>query len=170
LDWCTVRDYRSGENPACWKGHLEHVLPNGGEVAKVEHHPALPYQDMPGFIAKLRTRQGAAASALLFAILTAARTNEVVGARWSEVDLKNKTWTVPPERMKAGKEHKVPLSDAAVALLRGLYRDSDGDGFLFVGVASGRIDQRQGVAPVVGPHAGRGDGAWFPCELSHLGR
>jgi len=132
-----VRDYRSGENPARWKGHLEHVLPNGGQVAKVEHHPALPYQDMPGFIAKLRTRQGAAASALLFAILTAARTNEVVGARWSEVDLKNKTWTVPPERMKAGKEHKVPLSDAAVALLRGLYRDSDGDGFLFVGLRAG---------------------------------
>ena len=132
-----MRDYRSGENPARWKGHLEHVLPNGGQVAKVEHHPALPYQDMPGFIAKLRTRQGAAASALLFAILTAARTNEVVGARWSEVDLKNKTWTVPAERMKAGKAHKVPLSDQPVALLRALYRDGHGDGFLFIGSRPG---------------------------------
>jgi integrase len=138
LDWATVRDYRSGENPARWKGHLEHVLPNGGEVAKVEHHPALPYQELPAFIAKLRTRQGTAASALLFAILTAARTNEVVGARWSEIDLKNKTWVVPASRMKAGREHKVPLSDQAVSLLRGLYRDGDGDGFLFIGSRAGQ--------------------------------
>jgi integrase len=137
LDWATVRGYRCGDNPARWKGHLAHVLP-GGEVAKVEHHPALPYQDMPAFVAKLRTRQGSAASALLFAILTAARTNEVVGARWSEIDLASKTWTVPPERMKAGKEHKVPLSDQAVRLIHDLYRDGDGDGYLFVGSRPGQ--------------------------------
>jgi integrase len=137
LDWATVRDYRSGENPARWKGHLEHVLPNGGEVAKVEHHPALPYQDMPAFVAKLRTRQGAAAQALLFTILTSSRTQESVGARWSEVDLKERVWTVPASRMKAGKEHKVPLSDVAVDLLRKLYRDGDGDGYLFIGSRSG---------------------------------
>jgi integrase len=138
LDWATVREYRSGENPARWKGHLEHVLPNGGEVAKVEHHPALPYQGMPAFVAKLRTRQGAAAQALLFTILTAARTQEAVGARWSEVDLKEKVWTVPPERMKGGVAHKVPLSDQALALLRSLYRDGDGDGYLFIGSRPGQ--------------------------------
>jgi integrase len=158
LDWATVRDYRSGENPARWKGHLEHVLPNGGEVAKVEHHPALPYADMPAFVAKLRTRQGTAAQALLFSILTAARTNEVIGARWDEIDFAAKTWTVPAGRMKAGKEHKVPLCDAAVALLRGLYRDSDGDGFLFIGSRPGtalnakglhRLLARMGVAVTV---------------------
>jgi integrase len=137
LDWATVRGYRSGDNPARWRGHLEHVLPNGGEVAKVEHHPSLPYDDMPAFISRLRARQGTASAALLFAILTAARTNEVVGATWDEVDLKNKTWTVPPERMKAGKEHKVPLSDQAVALLRDLPRE-DGNAFLFIGSQPGQ--------------------------------
>jgi integrase len=138
LDWCTVRDYRSGDNPARWKGHLEHVLPDRSQIAKPVHHPALAYQDMPAFIAKLRTHKASvAASALLFAILTASRTQEVMGARWSEVDLKNKTWTVPAERMKAGKAHKVPLSDQPVALLRALYRDGHGDGFLFIGSRPG---------------------------------
>jgi len=138
LAWATVRGYRSGDNPARWRNHLEFVLPKGSAVAAVEHHPALPYADMPAFVAKLRTRQGTAAQALLFSILTAARTNEMVGARWSEVDLRERVWTVPASRMKAGREHKVPLSDQAIALLRGLYRDGgDSDGFLFIGSRPG---------------------------------
>jgi integrase len=177
LDWATVRGYRSGDNPARWRGHLEHVLPNGGEVAKVEHHPALPYADMPAFIAKLRTRQGSAAQALLFTVLTAGRTNEVVGARWSEVDLKERVWTVPASRMKAGAEHKVPLSDQAVALLRNLYRDGDGDGYLFIGSRPGaainakalyRALARMGVAVTV--HGFRASFSTWAAEQTNFPR
>src|SRR5262249_48622219 len=139
LDWATVREYRSGENPARWRGHLEHVLPKGSAVSAVVHHPAMDFADVPAFVAKLRARKTVAARALLVTILTAARTNEVVGARWSEIDWTKKTWTVPASRMKAAKEHCVPLSDAAVALLRALPRDgdSDGDGFVFIGARAG---------------------------------
>jgi integrase len=159
LAWATVRKYRSGDNPARWHSNLQHVLPNKSAVAKVEHHPALPYADMPAFVAKLKAHKTVAASALLFTIYTAARTQESVMARWSEIDLASKTWTVPASRMKAGKEHKVPLSDAAVALLRGLPREGNGDdGYLFVGRQPGtalnakalsRLLARMGVAVTV---------------------
>jgi integrase len=133
LDWCKVRGYRPKDvgNPAKWGGNLEHLLPKRSAIAKPVHHPAMPYADVPAFVEKLRTRQGTAAQALLFMILTASRTSETLLARWSEVDLKSAVWTVPAERMKAGKEYKVPLSDAAVDLLRGLPRE--GDGFIFIG-------------------------------------
>ncbi len=117
LDAATVRGFRQGPNPAQWKGNLAHILPARGKVRKVEHHAALPFDHMPEFLAALRGREGMSARALEFAILTAARTGEVLGARWGEIDLAAKVWVVPAERMKAGREHRVPLSDAALAVL-----------------------------------------------------
>ena len=117
LDWATVRKYRSGENPARWKGHLDMLLPAPSKVQKVEHHRALPMDDMPKFMSLLREREGTAARALEFAILCAARSGEVRGAKWSEVDLEAGVWTVPAERMKAGKQQRVPLSESAIRIL-----------------------------------------------------
>jgi len=118
LDAATVRGFRQGPNPAQWKGNLAHILPARARVRKVAHHAALPFDDMPGFLAALRNRKGMAAWALEFAALTAARTGEVLGARWGEIgDLTAKIWTVSTDRMKAGREHRVPLSDAALAVL-----------------------------------------------------
>jgi hypothetical protein len=94
LDWATVRGYRSGDNPARWRGHLQHVLPARGKIAKPEHHPALPYADLPAFLAALRQREGSAARALEFTILTAARSGEVIGAKWNEIDFNKGIWTV----------------------------------------------------------------------------
>ena len=136
LDWATVRGYRSGDNPARWKGHLSEVLPARGQVAKVNHHAALPHPDMPPFMAELRKREGVAARALEFSILTVARTGEVIGAQWSEFDLDAKLWKVPPGRMKGGREHRVALSDRAVALLRVLPTE-DGNDFVFLGSRPG---------------------------------
>ena len=109
LDWAKVRDYRQGENPARWRGHLDKLLPAPSEVRRVEHHAALPYAETGGFISALRQQEGIAARALEFAILTAARTGEVIGATWGEIDLGQKVWTIPAQRMKAGKEHCVTL-------------------------------------------------------------
>ncbi len=125
LDWARVRGYRDGENPARWKGHLESLLPKKSMVARVEHHAALPYAELPAFIAELRQRGGLAARALEFAILTAARTGEVIGAAWAEIDLEARLWTIPGTRMKGGRDHRVPLSDPAVALLSGLDRKDE---------------------------------------------
>lgn len=118
LDWCKVRGYRSGDNPAAWKGHLDQLLPAPGKIAKVRHHRALEYAKLPEFMVRLRKQPGISARALEFAILCAARSGEVRGATWSEVNLDTAVWTVPAERMKAGKEHRVPLSRAALALLK----------------------------------------------------
>jgi integrase len=117
LDAATVRGFRQGPNPAQWKGNLAHTLPSRAKVRKVVHYAALPFNDMPEFFAALRSRPGMAARALEFAVLTAARTGEVLGARWGEIDLTTKVWTIPGDRMKAGREHRVPLSDPALALL-----------------------------------------------------
>jgi integrase len=127
LDWATARGYRQGENPARWRGHLENLLPKKSKVRRVEHHAALPYAEIAAFVAELRQRDGVAARALEFAILTAARTGEVIGAKWDELDLGERLWTVPAERMKAGKEHRVPLSDAALAILEGMRKIRQGD-------------------------------------------
>jgi integrase len=137
LDWAKVRGYRDGENPARWKGHLQALLPAKAKVAKVEHHAALPYTDMPAFMAALRVTDGMAARALRFAILTAARTGEALGATWAEINLTARLWTVPAERMKAGKEHRVPLSEPAMTLLRDLYEVRQGDP-VFPGAVKGR--------------------------------
>ena len=122
LDWAKGRGYRSGDNPAAWKGNLDAQLPQATKVAKVEHHTALPIDAMGAFMARLRTAEGTGAKALQFTTLTAARSGEVRGATWSEIDMAGKVWTVPAERMKAGKEHRVPLSDAALKLLKALPR------------------------------------------------
>jgi len=118
LDWAKVRGYREGENPARWRGHLDKLLPPRAKVRKVEHHAALPYSGLPNFMVALRAQDGVAARALEFAILTAARTGEVLGARWGEIDTAEKLWTIPSERMKAGKEHRVPLSARSMAILQ----------------------------------------------------
>jgi integrase len=122
LGWATVHHYRSGDNPAKWGGLLEHALPAPGKVAKVEHHSALPYADIPEFMFKLRGNTGIAARALEFICLTAARSGEAVGVRWAEIDLDARLWTVPASRMKAGKEHRVPISAAAMAVLDQMQR------------------------------------------------
>ncbi|WP_247889016.1 tyrosine-type recombinase/integrase [Azospirillum brasilense] len=118
LDYAKVRGYRDGENPARWKGHLDHILPAKGAVAKVEHHAALPYAEMPTFWPRLQAQDGMGARALELCILTAARSGEVLGARWPEFDLEQRIWIIPGERMKAGAEHRVPLSEPAMVLLK----------------------------------------------------
>jgi integrase len=127
LDWAKVRGYRTGENPARWRGHLDHLLPAKAKVRKVEHHAALPYVRIGAFLVALRQQDGIAARALEFLILTATRTGETLGATWNEVDIGAKLWTLPSGRMKAGKEHRVPLSDAALAVLQQMHdiRHSD---------------------------------------------
>ncbi len=122
LDWATVRGYREGPNPARWRGHLDKLLPKPTKVSKVEHHAALPVADVAAFMTRLRAAPGMGARALEFVVLTAARSGEVRGATWAEIDLDAALWTVPAARMKAGKEHRVPLSPPAVALLKALPR------------------------------------------------
>ena len=137
LAWATVSGFRSGDNPARWKGNLDAILPKPGKLKNVQHHKALPIAEMHAFMEALRKREGVAARALEFAILTAARSGEVRAAVWSEIDLEAKIWTVPAERMKAGREHIVPLCDDAIRLLNGLPRH-EGCAFVF---ASPRLGQ-----------------------------
>ena len=118
LDWAKVKGLRSGENPAAWKGHLDHMLPAPTRLKKVEHLTAVPVREMPDFMIKLRQAAGTAAQALEFLILTAARSGEVRGITWQEVSLEDALWVVPAERMKMKREHRVPLSDRAVAILK----------------------------------------------------
>lgn len=122
LAWAGASGFRKGENPARWRGNLDAVLAKPGKVAKVEHHRALPFPALPGFLAQLRKREGTSARALEFLILTATRSGEVRGATWEEIDLKDDVWTIPASRMKAGKEHRVPLAPRAVTLLKRLPR------------------------------------------------
>jgi len=127
LDWAKVNGHREGENPARWRGHLDHLLPARAKVQKVVHFAALPYNDMSAFMGELAGRDGIAALALRFAILTAGRTGEVLGAKWSEIDLQGRLWIIPGERMKGGRDHRVPLSDDAMAILEPLHRARTGD-------------------------------------------
>jgi integrase len=138
LDWAKVRGYRNGENPARWRGHLDKLLPAPKKIAKVEHHPAVPVKKVAEFYTALRERSGTAARALEFALLTAARSGEVRGASWAEIDLDAKLWVVPAERMKAKKEHRVPLSSAAMKLLQGLPR-MEGSDLLFPAARGGQL-------------------------------
>ncbi len=132
LDWATVREFRRGENPARWRGHLENLLPKRQKVQKVEHHAALPYGEIGDFMTTLRTQEGVAARALEFLILTATRTSETVGATWGEVDFNTKIWTIPASRIKAGKEHRVPLSPVALTILEKMKSNGSGD-YVFPG-------------------------------------
>jgi integrase len=139
LDFAKVRGYRDGENPARWRGHLDKLLPARSKVRAVEHHAALPYVELPGFLAMLREQDGVAARALEFLILTVARTGEGIGARWNEIDLLDKTWTVPAARMKAHREHRVPLGLRPLAILDEMQvaRSDNGNGFVFPGGKAG---------------------------------
>jgi integrase len=138
LNWATVRGYRHGENPARWKGHLDKLLPRPSKVAKVEHFAALPWQEVGAFMEKLRERTGTSARAVELAILTATRSNEVRGATWAEIDLGAALWIIPGDRMKASKEHRIPLTADAVALLRALPR-IEGQEFVFASPRGGRL-------------------------------
>lgn len=138
LAWATVRGYRSGDNPATWKGNLDAVLPKPNKVKGGQHFKALPIDALPDFMTALRQRKGIAARAVEFTILTAARSGEVRGATWDEIDLDNKVWTVPAERMKASKEHRVPLNDAAVSLLRNMPR-FEGTDLVFPAARGGKL-------------------------------
>lgn len=118
LDWCKARGYCQGDNPARLKGALGQLLPKSQKIKKVEHHPALPYQRANEFVIALRKQGGMTSLALEFMLLTACRTGEVAAARWEEIDMAKCIWTIPPERMKAGREHRVPLSTRAVEILK----------------------------------------------------
>lgn len=141
LDYAKAVALREGENAAGWKGHLALTLPARGKVAAVEHHAALPWPEVAAFLATLRGQAGIGARALDFAILTAARTGEALGVRWSEIDLAAKIWTVPAARMKAGREHRVPLSEPALAVLGAMakLRTTDAaDALVFPGGRAGK--------------------------------
>lgn len=127
LDWARARSFRAGENPARWRGHLDNLLPSRSRVRKVVHHAALAYPEISRFIALLHQQEGIAALALEFAILTAARTGEAISATWGEIDLPGKMWVIPGSRMKAGREHRVPLSPRAVEIVAAMKKLA-GDG------------------------------------------
>ncbi len=137
LDWAKTKGYREGDNPARWRGHLQNLLPPRRKVRKVKHHPALPYEKMGAFMRAVRKQEGTAAVALEFLILTAARTSEALGARWDELDLPKAVWTVPGTRIKAGKEHRVPLSKSAITLLKRMQKVREGE-FVFAGGKKGK--------------------------------
>lgn len=180
LAWASVSGYRSGDNPARWRGHLEHALAKPSKVRKVKHHAALPWQKVGAFIADLRGRDGMGARALEFAILTAARSREVRLATWDEIDLATKLWIVPADRMKAGKIHRVPLADPAINLLKALPR-LDGSPYVFTAARGGALSdmslsavtRRMGVDAV--PHGFRSSfkdwcrsSTSYPDEVSEL--
>jgi len=179
LDWATVRGYRVGENPARWKGHLAQILPAKSRIAPVKHLGAMAYVDLPPFMSDLRGSPGIVARALEFVILTACRTGEALGARWDEIDIARRIWVIPANRMKAKREHTVPLSDRALAILADLPRD--GGGFVFPGAHANRplspapmlllLRTMRGPGPTV--HGFRstfrdwaGDATSFPRELA----
>jgi integrase len=137
LGWATVHHYRSGDNPARWQGLLEHALPSRAKIAKTKHHAALPYAEIGTFMAKLRQNSSAAGRCLEFIALTAARLREATNATWAEIDLKNQVWVVPGARMKGGREHRVPLSDATLAVLKAM-REMRQNDWIFPGTLNGR--------------------------------
>ncbi len=150
LGWAIVNKYRPGPNPAQWRGLLENALPATGDIANVKGHAALPYGELAAFMSKLSEREAPAARALELTILCATRTSETIRARWPEIDFQNQIWTIPAERMKgkknARREHRVPLSEKAIDLLRKMYemRDAD-DGFIFIGAEEGKPLSNMGM-------------------------
>ncbi|MFC0131505.1 integrase [Massilia eurypsychrophila] len=132
IDWATARGYRRGDNPARWKGHLDHLLISRSAANKVAHHPALPYGQLPQFISALRDEVGISPLALEFTILCASRTSETIKATFAEFDLEAKVWVIPPARMKADREHRVPLSDRACAIVERMANSAEND-FVFPG-------------------------------------
>lgn len=137
LDWAAARNYRQGDNPARWRGHLDKLLPAKTKVRKVKHREAMPYVDVPAFMATLRGMESVSARALEFTVLTAARTGETIGARWQEIDLAAKVWNVPASRTKSGREHRVPLPDRIIEMLSTLPTEN-GNEFVFIGARKSR--------------------------------
>jgi integrase len=137
LNWAKTHGYRDGENPARWRGHLENLLVAKSKVRKVEHHAALPYAELGAFMSQLRKRDGTSARALELLILTATRTSETLLAEWDEINLDQRMWFIPGSRMKAGKDHRVPLSDPALALLEQMQEHRQGK-FIFPGQQRGK--------------------------------
>jgi integrase len=125
LDYAVAMGVRTGDNPARWRGHLDHLLPKPSKVRAVKHHAAMAYSDVPEFMVSLAQRDGISARALAFSVLTVARSGETREMRWAEIDLDNRMWIIPSERMKAAKEHRVPLSNQAIALLGAYGGDDD---------------------------------------------
>ena len=178
IDFATVRGHRApGANPARWKGHLDQVLPAARAMAPIAHHAAMDYRAVPAFLAELRQReQGVAARALEFLITTAARTGEVTGAVWDEIDLGAKTWAIPADRMKARREHRIPLSATALDLLRALPREN-GNSHVFIGLRAGAglskmalstVMERMGQAGLTTVHGFRSSfSTWCHERTSH---
>ena len=159
LDWATARGYRLGENPARWRGHLENLLPRRSKVRKVRHHPALPYGEVGAFMTSLRGHAGTAALAFEFLILTACRTGEVIGARVGEFDVEEAVWTIPAERVKSDKEHRVPLSSPALVIVQAMRKGSPtgpGDALVFPGGKRGRPLSNMAMLALL-KRMGRGD-------------
>ncbi len=172
LDWAASRGKRAGNNPARWKGHLVHQLSARQKVAKVAHQPALPYDDLGDFMSELRKQVGFGAMALEFTILTAARTSEVLEARWGEFDLVENTWIVPADRMKVGREHRVPLSARAVEILEKMKASRTekalpADAFVFPGAKIGRSLSNMTMLKVLERMNDAGD---KPRWVDHQGR
>jgi integrase len=136
LNYAKSRQYRSGDNPAAWRGHLDNLLPRPNKIAPHQHHAALPYAVIGELMADLRGRDSTSARCLEFLILTAARTGEVIGATWDEIDLAKKVWIVPAGRMKSNREHRVPLSDRAITILHAMQQRREND-FVFPGRSGG---------------------------------
>jgi integrase len=155
LDWCKAHGHRPDEatNPAAFKGNLAHALPAKSKVAAVRHHPALPHAELPAFLSALSAQSGLAALALRLTILTASRTGEVIGMRWGEVDLEQRLWTIPAERMKSKRPHQVPLSDQAVELLTQLKGKAglgvNAGAFVFAGVKPGKHINNVGMLKLI---------------------
>ncbi len=160
LDFAAARKWRDPTNPARWRGHLDKLLPKPSRVRKVRHHPAMPHDEVPAFMEELKGKKGVSALALQFLILTACRTIEVIGALWSEIDLKEAIWTVPASRMKAKQEHRVPLCPEAIAVLKVLPRMANNP-YVFYGSRQGRpicnlamLQQMRGMGYGVGGNRG----------------
>lgn len=164
LDWATAMKHRTGENPARWRGHLDKLLPRPTRVNSVVHHPAMPYDELPALMAELERNGSLSAKALELLILTATRTSEVLGAEWSEFDLRAALWTIPAIRMKARREHRVPLSTAAASILERLPRIA-GQPFTFPGQRYGRPLSNMALLQLMrgmGFGAGGNRGAYVP--------
>lgn len=153
LDWATTSRFRQGDNPARWRGHLENLLANPGRAKRVVHHPALPWQEIGSFMMALRAQEGVGAKAVQLAILTAARSGEVRLATWEEIDVEAALWTIPADRMKAGREHRVPLSRAALELLNAMPRIGE---LIFPGARQGKPLSDMSLSAVL-RRMGRGD-------------
>jgi integrase len=137
LAWATVRGYRTGENPAIWRNHLDKLLPKRSRIQKVKHHSALPFEEIASFVSNLKKHGGVAARALEFLVLTATRTSETLNAEWSEIRFDEQLWVIPGERMKGGVEHRVPLSVRAIEILEMMRERSEGP-YIFPGARRGR--------------------------------